>query len=318
MTIRYGILSTAQVVPRFVAGVRESMDGEVTAIASRELKKAEKMAKELDIPQAYGSYEALCQSEEVDIVYVAVYNKGHYDAAKLALEHNKHVLLEKPFTMTLEQAEELFDLAESKQLFLMEAQKALFLPITDQVVELLEKGTIGKIQWMEAVMAYPNIYHISWFSSLEAGGGVLRGAGTYPLEYMQFLMQKRPDQVVGTMVFPPDQSDTQANLSLTFDDTVVGTIFLTVKLDLPPGITIYGEKGQIHIPNFWKTKEAEVLFTDGQKEKILVEQQSEFVFEVEHVNACLNQGRLTSPVVTKEMTLETVKITAEMYQKNQK
>ncbi|MCB5943079.1 gfo/Idh/MocA family oxidoreductase, partial [bacterium 210820-DFI.6.52] len=59
--IRYGILSTAQVVPRFVAGVKESQEGIVTAIASRGIEKAQKMAQELAIPKAYGSYEELCQ-----------------------------------------------------------------------------------------------------------------------------------------------------------------------------------------------------------------------------------------------------------------
>lgn len=318
MTIRYGIISTAQVVPRFVAGVKESMDGTVTAIASRQLAKAEKMAQELDIPHAYGSYEELCQSDQVDIVYVAVYNKGHYDAAKLALEHNKHVLLEKPFTMTLEQAEELFEIAEERKLFLMEAQKSVFLPITEQVEELLAKDTIGKVRWMKAVMAYPNIYHISWFSSLDAGGGILRGAGTYPLEYMQFLLKQAPKEITGTMVFPPDKSDTQANISLTFPDNTIGSLFLTVELDLPAGITLYGEKGTIFVPNFWKTKEAEVTYPDGRVEKIIESFQSEFVFEVEHVNECLQQKRLTSPVVTKEMTLQTVRIIEEMYQHYQK
>lgn len=318
MTIRYGIISTAQVVPRFIAGVKESMDGEVTAIASRQLTKAEKMAKELAIPHAYGSYEELCQSDQVDIVYVAVYNKGHYDAAKLALEHNKHVLLEKPFTMTSQQAEELFAIAEERNLFLMEAQKSLFLPITEQVVELLAKDTIGKVRWMQAVMAYPNIYHINWFDSLDAGGGILRGAGTYPLEYMQFLMKQVPNETTGTLVFPPDKSDTQANLSMTFPDNTIGSLFVTVELDLPAGITLYGENGKIYVPNFWKTKEAEVTYPDGRVEKIFASFQSEFVFEVEHVNECLQQKRLTSPVVTKEMTLQTVRIIEEMYQRYQK
>ncbi|MGM0214592.1 Gfo/Idh/MocA family protein [Enterococcus sp. AZ109] len=318
MTIRYGILSTAQVVPRFVAGVKESIEGEVVAIASRNLEKAEKLAQELSIPQAYGSYEELCKSPDIDIVYVAVYNKGHYDAAKLALAHNKNVLLEKPFTMTSAQAEELFALAEEKGLFLMEAQKALFLPITAQVVQLLEKEVIGKIHWMQAVMAYPNIHHISWFDSLDAGGGVFRGAGTYPIEYMQFLMQQAPKSVTGSLVFPLDASDTQASVTLSFPDNTIGSMFLTVELDLPPGITLYGEKGQMHIPNFWKTKEAEVTYPDGRREKIMADHQSEFVFEVEHVNACLNQKRLTSPVVTKEMTLQTVRIIEEMYRRARK
>lgn len=316
--IRYGILSTAQVVPRFVAGVKESQGGTVTAIASREIKKAQKMAQELDIPQAYGSYEELCQSEDVDIVYVAVYNKGHYDAAKLALLNNKHVLLEKPFTMTLAQAEELFALAKERNLFLMEAQKALFLPITKQIQQVIQKGKIGTLRWLDSVTAYPNIDHISWFRDLSAGGGVFRGAGTYPLEYMQHLLGASPEEFKGTLTFPEGQSDAQAQVTLNFPNGVIGTIFLTVDLDLSKRMIIYGEKGKIIIPDFWKTDTAEIHYNDGQKETLHSNQHSEFVFEVDHVNACLEQGLLESPIVAKELTLKTVAITEAIYKNYQK
>lgn len=316
--IRYGILSTAQVVPRFVAGVKESDEGVVTAIASRNLEKAQKMAAALTIPKAYGSYEALCQSDEVDIVYVAVYNQGHYEAAKLALLNNKHVLLEKPFTMTLAQAEELFALAEERQLFLMEAQKALFLPITNQIQAALQAGKIGTVRWLDAVTAYPDIDHISWFRDLSAGGGIFRGAGTYPLEYMQHLLAAAPKEFKGTLMFPQDQADAQAQVTLDFPYGVIGTIFLTVELDLPKQLIIYGDKGKIVVPNFWKTNRAEVHFLDGQIEAFVSDQKSEFVFEINHVNECLNQKRLTSPIVTKELTLKTVAITEAIYQSNQK
>lgn len=316
--IRYGILSTAQVVPRFVAGVKESHEGEVTAIASRGIEKAQKMAQELEIPAAFGSYEELCQSEAVDIVYVAVYNKGHYDAAKLALLNNKHVLLEKPFTMTLEQAKELFAIAKERKLFLMEAQKALFLPITQQIQQVIQAGKIGAIRWLDSVTAYPNIDHISWFRDLSAGGGVFRGAGTYPLEYMQHLLAASPDEYKGTLVFPEGQSDAQAQVTLNFPEGVLGTIFLTVDLDLPKRMIIYGEKGKIIVPDFWKTDTAKIHYNDGEKETLHSTQNSEFVFEVEHVNDCLKQGRLESPVVTKELTLKTVEITEAIYKNNQK
>ena len=249
---------------------------------------------------------------------MAVYNKGHYDAAKLALLNNKHVLLEKPFTMTLAQAEELFALAKERNLFLMEAQKALFLPITKQIQQVIQKGKIGTLRWLDSVTAYPNIDHISWFRDLSAGGGVFRGAGTYPLEYMQHLLGASPEEFKGTLTFPEGQSDAQAQVTLNFPNGVIGTIFLTVDLDLSKRMIIYGEKGKIIIPDFWKTDTAEIHYNDGQKETLHSNQHSEFVFEVDHVNACLEQGLLESPIVTKELTLKTVAITEAIYKNYQK
>lgn len=130
--IRYGIMSTAQIVPRFVSGLRESAQAEVRGIASRRLENAQKMSKELAIPVAYGSYEELCKDETIDIIYIPTYNQGHYSAAKLALSQGKPVLLEKPFTLNAAEAEELFAIAQEQGVFLMEAQKSVFLPITQK------------------------------------------------------------------------------------------------------------------------------------------------------------------------------------------
>ena len=101
MTIKYGIISTAQVVPRFIAGVRESQSGEVAAVASRDLAKAQAFAQQHQIPTAYGSYQELYRDPTIDIVYIATYNAGHYAAAKEALLAGKNVLLEKPFDISL-------------------------------------------------------------------------------------------------------------------------------------------------------------------------------------------------------------------------
>lgn len=310
--IRYGILSTAQIVPRFVQGLREAQGCRVTAIASRTLAKAEHAAQELGIPIAYGSYQELFDSPEVDIIYIATYNQGHYQAAKEALLSGKHVLLEKPFTLTLAEAEELFRLAETQQCFLMEAQKAVFLPITTQVKQLLEAGRIGKVRWIDSVIAYPNIDHIRWFDSRAAGGGVMRGSGVYPVEYLQYLLGTGWSEAQGTAIYQKGGTDRQANLLLQFAD-LTASLYLTTLLDLPNRLVIYGTNGQVEIPSFWKTRQAFVQ-AGTEKYELTGENHSEFFYEVEHVNACLRDRLLTSPIMTKEMTLRTVGLMDWFYQ----
>lgn len=310
--IRYGIISTAQIVPRFVAGVKQSNYGEVTAIASRERTKAEQMAKTLGIANAYGSYQELCQDQEIDIVYVATYNKGHYAAAKMALMHNKHVLVEKPFTLKSEQARELFELAEARGCFLMEAQKAVFLPLTLQIKKAIQQNKIGKVRWLESITAYPNVDHISWFYEAEAGGGALHGSGSYPIQYMQFLLGQSIAEYNGTMTRAKASTDEQCNVAVKFENQILGTIFISVKVDIPSKMTIYGEKGRIEIPYFWKAQQA-TLYNEQGQEELLADFESEFVFEVDHVNECIQQGLLESPVMTKQLTLATVSLVEQMY-----
>lgn len=311
--IHYGILSTAQIVPRFVEGINESHTGKVVAIGSRNLDKAEKMAKDLAIPKAYGSYKELCEDKNVDIIYVATYNKGHYKAAKMALAHHKHVLVEKPFTLQLGQAEELFELAKKNGCFLMEAQKSVFLPISLQVKKAIQQNKIGEVHWMQSVTSYPNVDHISWFNSLEAGGGTLHGSGSYPIQYMQFILDQSIEEYSGSITRKKGATDDQVNLSLKFQNQVLGNIFISVMVDSPSLMTIYGEEGRIEIPNFWKTNQATIYYKDGSQEKLTDEFESEFVFEVEHVNDCLQKHLLESPVMTKKITIDTVRLVEQLY-----
>lgn len=312
-TIRYGILSTAQIVPRFVKGIRASAVGEASAIASRDLKRAEEVADSLGIPKAYGSYEELCLDKDIDIVYIATYNKGHYEAAKLALQHNKHVLLEKPFTLKVSEAKELFALAKENNCFLMEAQKAVFLPITEQVKKLIKEEKIGTIRHIRSVTAYPNIDHLKWFHSLDAGGGLLHGSGSYPLEYIQFILDSSPLAYAGHSSMDKGSTDDQFELSLTFPEQILASIFMTVQLDIPSEMVIYGDKGRIEIPYFWKTDHATVYYQDGTKETLSADFESEFAFEVDHVNACLKQGLIESPLMTEKITVDTVALVENMY-----
>ncbi|ALS02890.1 oxidoreductase [Enterococcus silesiacus] len=313
--IRYGILSTAQIVPRFVAGIKQSKVGEATAIASRSLDKGEQLANVLGIPKAYGSYEELCKDEEIDIVYVATYNKGHYEAAKLALTHQKHVLVEKPFTLETAQAEELFALAEKNGCFLMEAQKAVFLPISRQIKQVIQQNKIGEVRWMQSITSYPSVDHISWFHSLEAGGGALHGSGSYPLQYMQFMLDYSIEEYSGSVTRNKGATDDQVTLALKFQNQVLGNIFISVKVDIPSKMTIYGEKGRIEIPYFWKAEQAVVYYEDGSQENLLGAFESEFVFEVDHVNDCIQNQLLESPIMTKQMTIDTVRLVERLYTK---
>lgn len=313
MSIRYGIISTAQIVPRFVAGVNESEDGVVTAIASRNLEKAQQVAQELAIPTAYGSYQELYEDDNVDIVYVATYNKGHYEATKNALLAGKHVLVEKPFTLSWDEADELFELAKQQNCFLMEAQKAVFLPITQYVKKLIQEKQLGDVRYLRSFTAYPNVDHISWFDSLDAGGGALHGSGSYGLQYMLYVTGTEIEEAAGTALIEPGKTDSQCDVSVLLTNNIQGNVFVTTNFGSDSQLTIFGNQGQVVIPKFWKTQEATVTI-NGESEHIHLPHQSEFVFEVNHVNECLAKGLTESPIMTKDLTLQTIELVEKMYE----
>ena len=106
--VRWGILSTASIgVRKVIPGMQNGEWSEVTAIASRDLKKAETVAKTLGIPKAYGSYEELLADPQIEAVYNPLPNQMHVPWSIKAADAGKHVLCEKPLSLTAAEAKTL-------------------------------------------------------------------------------------------------------------------------------------------------------------------------------------------------------------------
>ena len=129
--MKWGILATGTIAKKFASTVEQmGAEGEqLVAVGSRHMESAQAFAQQYGIPRCYDSYEALAADPEVEAIYIATPNTLHYENCKLCLEQGKHVLCEKPFTISPEQAQQLYRLAEEKHLFLMEAFWTWLLPL---------------------------------------------------------------------------------------------------------------------------------------------------------------------------------------------
>ena len=107
--LRWGLLSTARINDKLLAGARTTDEAEVVAVASRDGERARAWADERGIARAHGSYEALLADPEVDAVYVSLPNALHVPWSRRALEAGKHVLCEKPLTRRPQEAAAAFD-----------------------------------------------------------------------------------------------------------------------------------------------------------------------------------------------------------------
>ncbi|MGT2886978.1 Gfo/Idh/MocA family oxidoreductase [Streptococcus didelphis] len=311
--VSYGIVSTAQVAPRFIEGVRLAGNGEIVAVSSRSLETAKSFAETHNIPQAYASLSSMLANPSIDVIYIPTINKDHYKCAKKALLARKHVLVEKPFTLTYAEARELFDLAYRKNLFLMEAQKSLFIPMTKLVKETIASGELGDIISVSSITAYPNIDHISWFGDLSAGGGAVHFMAPYALSYLQYIFDSKIEKAGGLANFPKGQSDSQSKILLQLENGVMVDIFLTTHLKLPHKMTICGTKGTLEIPSFWKTTVATLIHKDGSRKLLEAPMASDFASEAYHVSQMVSEGAQTSPIMTPQITLLTTKIIEDLY-----
>ena len=302
--LHYGIMSTSTIAPRFIAAVRQAGAGEIVALSSRTLEKAREKAALWNIPKTYGSHKELVEDETVNIVYISSVNAQHYPLAKMALEAGKHVVCEKPCTTNTAHTAELFALARKKGLFFMEAQKMLFLPAVLEVKRRIQQGDLGKVYMVELSHSFSAGYN-TWQFDKSAGGGTLLSSGIYAVQLLQWLFGEI-QQIHGVKSAFEDGTEWQYILSGKMENDILFTIKNSTRGVLDNTARICGEKGYAELPQYWKARNA-VLRIDGKQEVVEYPCEHELVYEAEHIAQCIAEGRLTSPVVTEEISLSGIR-----------
>lgn len=297
--LRYGILSTSSIAPRFIAAVRQVNAGTIVALSSRSLEKAREKAALWNIPTAYGSHRELLEDPNVNIVYISTVNSMHFSWAKAALEHGKHVVCEKPCTTKESHTRELFRLAREKGLFFMEAEKMLFLPAILELKSRIEAGELGEIHMAELAHSFKATYN-NWMFDREAGGGPLLSSGIYAVQLLQFLFGKI-ETIQGIKSSMENGVEWQYVLSGSTKSGVLFNIKNSTRAVLDNNARIFGTKGWAEIPEFWKARSV-TFHIEGQEETKHFPCQYELVYEASHIAQCMQQGLITSPVVTEEIT----------------
>ena len=155
--VRWGVLSTADIgMAKVTPAIQAGANCEVVAIASRDESRAQAAAKQLDIPRAHGSYEALLADDEVDAVYIPLPNQLHAEWTMAAARAGKHVLCEKPLALTSADAQEMVDVCAAEGVKFMEAFMYRLHPSWLRVRELVAEGRIGEVRAIQAWFSYFN------------------------------------------------------------------------------------------------------------------------------------------------------------------
>lgn len=250
--VRWGILATGWIADLFVKDLQQH-GHTVTAVGSRSQSGADEFAARFGIGTAHGSYEALCADPNVDAIYVATPHPMHHANARLALEHGKHVLIEKAFTVNAREAQDLVDLAASKGLVVLEAMWTRFLPHMVRIREILASGALGEIRSViaEHVQDLPDDPKHR-LNALELGGGALLDLGIYPISFV-FDVLGKPETITAKVRFKDTGADGTVATMFTYPD---GAIAMTISASDTAGrniATIHGTDGRVEIDTVWYT-----------------------------------------------------------------
>jgi D-xylose 1-dehydrogenase (NADP+, D-xylono-1,5-lactone-forming) len=250
VTVRWGLLSTARINDKFLAGVAESTDSSVLAIASRDGRRAESYARERGIDRFYGSYEALLADPDVDALYISLPNSLHLEWTRRALEAGKHVLCEKPLSRRVGDVEAIFDLAERHGRLVMEAFMYRHHPQTTRLVELVGSGAIGRLQLVRASFSFPLHDPADVRLSAELDGGALMDVGCYCVNAAR-LLAGEPRVAGGWRVDGGDGVDVAFVGTLRFDGDVLAHFDAGLVFDARYDLEVVGDEGRLVVADPW-------------------------------------------------------------------
>lgn len=247
--VRWGIISTAKIgTVKVIPAMQQGQYCDVTAIASRDLAKAQAEAQRLGIPKAYGSYEELLADDEIDAVYNPLPNHLHVPMSIAALQAGKHVLCEKPIALTSAEGQQLVDAGrQHPNLKLMEAFMYRHHPQWQRARQIVRDGGVGKLRSIAALFSYFNDDAGNIRNMADIGGGGLMDIGCYPISVSRFIFDAEPRRAIGIVEYDPNfKTDRLTSAMLDYGN---GTATFTCSTQLSPyqRVNIFGDEGRVEV-----------------------------------------------------------------------
>lgn len=331
--MRWAILATGNIANKFAKTVlamnAAGEEQKLIACASRSKEKAEEFGSLYGIEsvKCYGSYEEMVKDTEVDAVYVATPNNMHYDNCVMCLNAGKHVLCEKPFTTSAEDAKKLYRLAEEKGLFIMEGFWIRFLPCLIKMQEIIASGQIGDV-----VSARSDYGFIAKGArkdrkfAKELAGGALLDIGVYNLGFMRMVMgDRQPADYTADYHINEYGTDDFSNITLRYEKSgsadgtteygryATANIITSIGLDIPRNAAVYGTKGNIFLDDFQHADRMKVCVSGEEPQEYSFPiEMGGFEYEIREVEKCVKAGKNTSGILKESDTVEIVALMEKM------
>ncbi len=311
---RVGILGTGIIAQIMARTLNEMPDAQGYAVASRNEQKALAFANENGVAYAYGSYEALLNDANVDIVYIATPHGQHAQHMKMCIEHAKPILCEKAFTLNAAQAEDVLRLAKEKNVFVAEAFWTRYQPFTKQICSLVQNGVVGTVRGLSASLCFP-LSHIERLYNPKLGGGALLDLGVYPLNFAFMVLGHTVESYTSSATFFDTGVDSQNCITLQYPNGVLASLRSSAQSVGDQSVTIYGEEGYLHINHTTNPTKALLYDKDMmlKKEYDAPPRISGYEYEVSAAAAALASGALECAEVSHEDTLQMMRFIDKLH-----
>ncbi len=296
--IRWGILSTAQIAKNsYVPAINESDNGEIVAVASRSLEKAQAFADECGIPKAYGSYEELLADPDVDAVYNPLPVSMHCEWSIKCAQAGKPCLCEKPMARNAAEVEQMVTAFKEKDLLLAEALMYRFHSLTRKALDIIHSGGIGDVKIARSSfnvdICDPNDIRLR----KDMGGGALLDLGVYCVSILRQIMQAEPETIKSVARWGKESGvdETMAGV-MQFPSGAIGYFGCGLKAQFDCSYEVCGTTGRLLV-DFgamcaWPGTEFTIKYShDGEDEEIVTPACNHYTAMVNDFNEALLTGR---------------------------
>jgi predicted dehydrogenase len=290
-------------------------DAEIVAVGSRTQASADAFGDQWDIPRRYGSYEALANDPDVDVVFIGTPHTFHYENMLLCLNAGKHVLCEKPLTINAAQADECIKLARQKGLFLMEAMWTRFLPAIRAFNDQLSEGMLGEVRLVQTALSLPFPFdpkHRLYDPYL--GGGALLDLGIYPISFTHMILGT-PDRMLSHAHLGETNVDELATIIFVYEGGQSAALTASQRLVQPVEAVVAGTEGYARVHHrFFQADRFSVRMGREDEEQVFVHpyESNGYIHEVRAVQDCLRAGSLESDLMPLEESLTIMRLMDEL------
>ncbi len=307
--IKWGIVGCGNIANKFASDLALIDDAELVAVASRSMDKASEFGQQHDSEKAYDSYDDLFLDTNIDIIYIATPHTSHAALSIKAMEHDKHVLCEKPLALNKKEATAMIETSKRTNKFFMEGLWTRFNPSLIAIKERIDNGEIGDVKFINVDFSFKTDKSLdSRVLDLNLGGGTILDIGIYPA-FLVYLLLGVPKEILAKSIFHKvTKCDMQTSMIFHYEtaQAIMYSGFAS-KSDLIARIS--GAEGEIHLHNPWLVAQSySILKNDKEQLFELPTTGLGFSHEIIECHNCLRADRIESTLWSHQNSLDLISI----------
>ena len=320
--IGLGELTEAELYPAFHLSGQSRLAALVTGDREKALEQARQLGLQDSDVYDYDHFESLKDRPDVQAVFIVLPNSKHREFTERAVKIGKHVLCEKPLSVSVPDAEAMVQACKDAGVLLMTAYRIQYTPHHQAARELIQGGGLGRVKYMDSVDVQIEPDEGQWrLKRGLAGGGSLLDVGLYCLNTARYLTGEEPYEVFAYSHSTPNDErfaevEESVSFTLRFPSGVISTNFCSYGASRHRSMRVLGDKANLTLdPAFDYTSLRLRTDTETEVKEHLIRELDQFALELDHFSGCVLSG--TRPYTPGEEGLQDQRIMAAIYQSAQ-